>query len=449
MSLASSNPNSLPPNSAANSVAEITDTTFRLPEHVVLGVTHDESGVELGEKIDIASLTLPALKELMASWGEKPYRAQQVYRWLHQRLATSFEEMTDISKAMRQKLAEKAAILFPKVDHVSVSSDGTRKYRLKTYDGHSIESVFIPNASAPGRNALCISSQVGCAMGCTFCATASLKLTRHLAAGEIVGQLYAVLRDLDAVLGPMQPITVNMLDQAGDVDEDGNETEQGKKKAPRRVANIVYMGMGEPLHNYDGVISSIELFGSMDGMGYAARRLTVSTSGLVPQIAKLGVDTDVHIAISLNSTQDSVRNQVMPVNRRWNIDALLAACRDFPLKSRRRITFEYVMLAGVNDSDEDAHRLSGLMQGMRSKVNLIPFNPHPLSPFGRPDAERVEKFRSILDHAHISTFVRTTRGLDIDAACGMLGAEKLMKARADLGLADVDAEKSKRSLHVL
>lgn len=362
-------------------------------------------------RVDLLSLDHVALAAWVEELGERPFRAKQLFRWLHQRLATSFDEMTDLKKDFRARLQERAAISGPTIADVKVSTDGTRKYQLETHDGHMIESVFIPNVSGPGRNALCISSQVGCAMGCTFCATAALKLKRHLSPGEIVGQLYAVTRDVRALGTPV----------------DAENEEPGKP--PRPVTNIVYMGMGEPLHNYAGVVGSADLMGAEDGLAYSPRRITVSTSGLVPAIARLGTDSEVHIAISLNATTDDVRSQVMPVNKRWNIEALMDACRGFPLRARRRITFEYVMLAGVNDTNEDAHRLVKILRGMRSKVNLIPFNPHPLSPFRRPDEKRVAAFQRILDDAQVSTFVRTTRGLDIDAACGMLGAKALEDAR--------------------
>jgi 23S rRNA (adenine2503-C2)-methyltransferase len=377
--------------------------------------------------IDLLSLGRDELAAFVAARGEKPYRARQLFTWLHQRRATTFDQMTDLKKETRAALAAVAAIRAPVVDTVREAKDGTRKYRLTTHDGHAIESVFIPDASGPGKNALCISSQVGCAMGCTFCATASMKLARNLTSGEIVGQLYAVLNDLDANV-PRGP--ARATDPDASIDADDDDAPVGK--LPRRVTNIVYMGMGEPLHNFDGVKGSIALLVDPQGQGYAPRRITVSTSGLVTGLQRLGDETDVHLAVSLNATTDDVRSDVMPVNKKWPIEELLAACRAFPLRARRRITFEYVLLQDVNDTDDDARRLVQLMQGMRGKVNLIPFNPHPLSPFGRPSDERVEAFRRILDEGRVSAFVRTTRGLDIDAACGMLGAQKLEQARGAL-----------------
>jgi 23S rRNA (adenine2503-C2)-methyltransferase len=361
--------------------------------------------------VDLCSLDLQGVSEWMATLGEKPYRARQIFRWLHERGAESFDQMTDLKKALRDRLKESACIIWPTIEDVRVSEDGTRKYQMRTFDDQLIESVYIPRASGPDRNALCISSQVGCALGCRFCATAALKLKRHLHPGEIVGQYHAVLRDLAS------------LEPESEIDSED--------RAPRPVTNIVYMGMGEPLHNYAGVVQSIRLFTAQDGPHLSPRRLTVSTSGMVPAIKQLGEETNVHIAISLNASTDEVRSEIMPINKRWNIAALLEACQSFSLDRRRRITFEYVMLDGINDDEADAHRLIKLLKSLRPKVNLIPFNPHPLSGYARPSSERVEAFRQILEEGHLSVFVRTTRGDDIDAACGMLGAKKLEAIRQD------------------
>jgi 23S rRNA (adenine2503-C2)-methyltransferase len=368
-------------------------------------------------RVDLLSLDREAMEKFVVEdLGERTFRARQIFRWLHDKLAGSFEEMTDLSKKLRHRLEEQAAIVRPSIDDVKVSSDGTRKYQLRTWDDHVIEAVFIPDASGPGRNALCVSSQVGCAMGCRFCATAAIQLKRHLSPGEIAGQLYVVTQDVNENV---------------DLQHRAENQPEGPGKLPRPVTNIVYMGMGEPLHNFAGVVGSSDLITHDDGLGYSSRRLTVSTSGLVPAIERLGEQTDLQIAISLNATTDEVRSDIMPVNKKWRIEDLLQACRDFPLKARRRITFEYVMLAGVNDSDEDARRLIQLVGDLKCKVNLIPFNPHPLSPYERPSNTRVDTFQKILEAAHVSTYRRTTRGLDIDAACGMLGAKKLAKARDD------------------
>jgi 23S rRNA (adenine2503-C2)-methyltransferase len=367
-------------------------------------------------RIDLLSLDDEGLRAWLAERGEKAFRARQIFRWLHDKQVASFEEMTDLKKAFRADLQQEAAIASPEVTDVKVSSDGTRKYQLTTWDEHIVEAVFIPNVSGEGKNALCISSQVGCAMGCTFCATASLKLKRHLSPGEIVGQYHAVCRDLRAAGIATERV----------IDDDTQ---------PRIISNIVYMGMGEPLHNYQGVVGSIRLLTHEEGPFLAPKRITVSTSGLVPAIRRLGQDTDVHIAISLNGSHNEGRVRVMPVNKRYDLEALIGVCKEFPLKRHRRITFEYVMLEGENDSDDDARRVVKLLRGIPTKVNLIPFNAHPLSSFRRPSDERVTAFQRILHDGGLNAFVRTTRGDDIDAACGMLGAKKLEQARAGGGAA--------------
>lgn len=366
---------------------------------------------------DLLEHTPSELLALVTHLGEKPYRSNQLYQALHQQNVGSLDAITNLSKPLRESLKNAVPFNPVTIEAVFQSRDGTRKYQLKTHDGHTIESVFIPNASSPGRNTICISSQVGCAMGCTFCATASLNLTRNLTAGEIVSQIYAVNHDL-RTLGytPTQD------------DEEGRLP----SKNARLIHNIVYMGMGEPLHNYDNVVQSIGILTEQSGLAYSSRRITVSTSGIVKNLTRLGLETDVHVAISLNATTDAVRNEIMPVNLKWDISDLLVACKAFRLDARRRITFEYVMLAGINDSDDDAMRLVHLLRDMRCKINLIPFNAHPLSSFKRPSDERVAAFQSILQSHHLSVFVRTTRGEDIDAACGMLGAKKLEQARQNL-----------------
>ena len=275
-----------------------------------------------------------------------------------------------------------------KIDKVERARDGTRKYALRTGRGDVVEAVFIPDASSPGRNTLCISSQVGCAIDCKFCLTASLGLVRNLKAGEIVEQITRVKEDLGA-------------------DE--------------RIGNIVMMGMGEPLQNYSAVVDALRVMIAEEGHGISPRRITVSTAGLVPRIPKLGEDVPVNLAVSLNATTDEVRDRIMPINKKWNIKALLDACKSFPLPKRRRITFEYVLLADVNDSDEDARRLVKLLKPLRSKVNLIPFNEHAYSPFSRPSDERIERFREIVANGGLTAMVRTPRGDDISAACGQLG----------------------------
>jgi 23S rRNA (adenine2503-C2)-methyltransferase len=330
------------------------------------------------------------LVALAAELGEPKYRAQQLFRWIHQRGARSFEEMSDLSKSLREKLAASHTITSLAPAKVEKSRDGTRKYAFRTAKGDIIESVFIPDASSPGRNTLCISSQVGCAVDCKFCLTASLGLIRNLNAGEIAEQIARVKEDLP---------------------ED------------QRIGNVVMMGMGEPLQNYSAVVESLRIMMSELGHGMSPRRITVSTAGLAPRIPRLGRDVPVNLAVSLNATTDEVRDKIMPINKRWNIEALLSACKQFPLPKRRRITFEYVLLAGINDTDDDARRLVKLLRPMRSKVNLIPFNEHPYSPFKRPSDERIARFQKIVADGELTAMVRTPRGDDISAACGQLGVE--------------------------
>jgi 23S rRNA (adenine2503-C2)-methyltransferase len=346
---------------------------------------------------DLRQLGITELEAFFGELGQPAYRAQQVFRWLHQRGARSFAEMTDLPKALRESLPEQASCAPMEIAKVERGRDGTRKYAFRSAKGDVVESVFIPDASAEGRNTLCISSQVGCAIDCKFCLTASLGLLRNLGPGEIVEQITRVVEDLQRVPGPN-----------GEVD---------------KIGNIVMMGMGEPLQNYNAVISSLRIMGHQLSHHISPRRITVSTAGLAPRIPRLGEDVPVNLAISLNATTDEVRDRIMPINKKYNIATLLKACEDFPLQNRRRITFEYVLLAGVNDTDDDARRLVRLLRSFRCKVNLIPFNEHEYSIFKRPTADRVARFQSIVGAAGLTVLVRTPRGDDISAACGQLGAE--------------------------
>ena len=342
---------------------------------------------------DLRSLRLPELADLLRSLGEKPFRARQIHRWLHRKGAASLEEMTDLPGALRRRLSETTFLATLEVAAERRSRDGTIKWTWRTGDGKLVESVYMPE---PGRKTLCVSSQAGCALGCTFCLTATLGLQRHLGAGEIVDQVARANRRL---------------------------CELGEGRPPRPLTNLVFMGMGEPLHNYQAVKAALDILLSEDGPNFSHRHVTVSTSGLVPQMRLLGEETEVKLAVSLNATTDEVRDRLMPVNRRWPIAELLAACRAFPMKRGRRITFEYVLLAGVNDSDEDAVRLSRLVRGIPTKVNLIPWNPGPGLPFSAPAPERVDAFHGILVARQITAVVRKNRGRDISAACGQLAAE--------------------------
>lgn len=340
--------------------------------------------------VDIASLSLPALTGFVTSLGEKPFRAKQIFKWLHQRGATSFDEMTDLSKGLRARLAETAEIVSVTRDLEQRSVDGTIKYRWKTADGKLIESVYMPS---PERKTLCVSTQVGCAMGCRFCATATLGLMRHLTPSEIVAQVHAVNREVRR--------------------NEGLET-------LRPLTNLVFMGMGEPLHNFENVKAALGLLQSEDGPNFSSRHITVSTVGLVPMIARFAQETDVKLAISLNASDDATRDRIMPVNKRWKIAELMEAVRQFPVKQGRRVTFEYVLMEGVNDTDDDARRLAALLKDVPAKVNLIQYNENPGLGFHSTIDNRAERFRQLLDAAGVAAFIRANRGRDIAAACGQL-----------------------------
>ncbi len=339
---------------------------------------------------DVLDLTHPELAAFLAEQGEKRFRTDQVFQWLHARGVRAFEEMSNLPKASRDKLASVAKIGSLRLDTVQRSTDGTRKLRFLVEDGRAIESVLIPDGD---KMTQCISSQVGCALDCQFCATATLGFGRNLTAGEIVEQVHLARRLLA-------------------------EEEPG-----RRITNLVYMGMGEPLHNYVQVVRSLRILTHDLGGGMSARRITVSTAGLVPGIEKLGrEDVRPNLAVSLNATTDDIRDEIMPVNRKWNIDRLLGAIRAYPLERRRRVTFEYVLLAGVNDSLVDAARLVRLLKNFPCKVNLIPWNPHPLAPYKRPTPAAIEAFQNEVKRLGLPAYLRTPRGDDIDAACGQLAA---------------------------
>lgn len=342
-------------------------------------------------------------REELAAWVAEhldgpAYRATQIFAWLHERRVTSFDAMTNLARADRERLTERATLDPLRVDLVLRSVDGTRKLRLRTDDDEAIECVLIPN---DGRGyTLCVSSMVGCSLTCRFCATATLGFVRNLSTWEIVDQVYRA-QDLLA--------------------EDGRNLEY-----PPRLTNIVLMGMGEPLHNFNQVRRALSILTDPQGAGIAGRRITVSTAGLVPGIerfAREGLAEDVGLAVSLNATTDAVRNEVMPINTRWNIETLLNAVRGLPQPKRRLITFEYVLLDGVNDSPEDAQRLSTLLRGIDGQVNAIPFNPHPMAPYRRPSPARVSAFVERCRRAGLRVHLRTPRGDDIGAACGQLARQ--------------------------
>ena len=317
--------------------------------------------------------------------GHSAYRGEQLWRWVHGRGVRSLDEMSNVPAALRAAIEEPISL---ELTDVQRSVDGTRKLGVKTSDGRSIETVLIPDG---GKMTQCISSQVGCALDCQFCATAKLGLLRNLEVGEIVDQVYLGRRLLE------------------------------KEMPGQRITNLVFMGMGEPLQNFDRVTKAISILTHELGVNLSNRRITVSTVGLVTGIEKLGrLPVRPNLAISLNATTDEVRDEIMPINRRFPLARLLGAIRDYPLEPRRRITFEYVLLDGVNDSDADADRLPGLLAGIPSKVNLIPWNPHEGAPYRRPSAESIERFQNRVKAAGLPAYLRTPRGDDIDAACGQL-----------------------------
>jgi 23S rRNA (adenine2503-C2)-methyltransferase len=332
------------------------------------------------DKVDLKNFSLDELESFITGTGKERFRARQIFKWLYQKDAVSFEAMTNLSRDFRQELEKTSYISTFEPEVVEESSDGTKKYLFRLADGSSVESVLIPDED---RTTLCISSQVGCAMGCEFCLTGTFNLTRNLTAAEIVNQVCAV-----------------------------------KRREP--VRNIVFMGMGEPLHNLDNVIRALKILTDPDGFQFSTRKVTVSTSGLVPEMARLGAEVTVNLAVSLNATTDEVRDAIMPVNRRYPLRELIAACKAFPLPSRRWITVEYVMIRDLNDSLEDARRLVRLISSFPSKVNLIPFNEHEGCSFRSPTQESIDRFHKYLLDKHVTVITRSSRGGDISAACGQL-----------------------------
>ncbi|MEI6207099.1 MAG: 23S rRNA (adenine(2503)-C(2))-methyltransferase RlmN [Desulfuromonadales bacterium] len=333
------------------------------------------------EKVDLKNLTLPDLEQFLKGKGKERFRATQIFKWLYQRDARCFDEMTNISKELRSDLAETACISQLAAETIEEGRDGTRKYLFNLADDNAVESVMIPDE---GRATLCISSQVGCAMACEFCLTGTFKLARNLTTAEIINQIMAVRRDVE-------------------------------------IRNIVFMGMGEPLHNLDNVIPAIQIMLDGNGLQLSNRRVTVSTCGLVPEMVRLGREIpNVNLAVSLNATTDELRDRLMPVNRSYPLKALLQACREFPLPGRRKITFEYVMLGGVNDSLADARRLLRLTSDIPNKVNLIPFNEHEGCGFKAPALAVIDAFHTYLIDRNVTVITRDSRGGDISAACGQL-----------------------------
>jgi len=399
-------------------------------------------------RLDLMGLPKTAIRDLFEEAGldakQAKLRSKQVYHWLYHRGVTDFDAMTDIGKTMRPWLDERFIVGRPNIIEAQHSTDGTRKWLLQTDDGHDFEMVFIPDAD---RGTLCVSSQVGCTLNCTFCHTGTMKLVRNLTPGEIVGQVM-LARD---ALGEWPNSSASPQRKLGSVpdhaelpekdpsvrwDDDDFADETEYRADGRLLTNIVMMGMGEPLYNFDNVRDALKLVMDGEGLGLSRRRITLSTSGVVPAIAKCGDEIGVNLAVSLHAVTKEVRDEIVPLNRKYGIEELLEACAAYPKASNaRRITFEYVMLDGKNDSDEDAHELVRLLKhyDLPAKVNLIPFNPWPGSAYECSTPERIKSFSNIVFENGISAPVRTPRGRDIDAACGQLktAAEKKSRAQRD------------------
>ena len=338
-------------------------------------------------RMDIKNLS----KEQLGAWleqnGIKPYRAGQIFKWIYYHQVDNFISMTDLGQELRERLADQFTVPRLDIEKIEISRDGSQKFLFRLADGNHVESVLIPEKN---HFTLCISSQVGCAMGCKFCLTAKNGLTRNLAAGEIISQV----RDIKNRIGIDPPLS-----------------------------NIVLMGMGEPLANYQNVIQAIHtLTDSSFGLDFSTRRVTLSTAGLVSELLQLGNDATVNLAVSLNATDNETRSRLMPVNRKYPLEMLLKACQNYPLAPRKRITFEYILMKDVNDSPENARKLAQLLRSVKAKINLIPFNEYPGSLFNRPDEKRILKFQDILVQHHYTAMIRYSKGQDISAACGQLRA---------------------------
>ena len=345
------------------------------------------------KKTDIKELTNDQLVLWLENKDLEPYRAAQILKWIYLRQADTFDIMTDVGKEIRELLSRHFSIARLEKARIETSQDGSKKYLFKLNDGKYVESVLIPEKD---HYTLCISSQVGCAQGCRFCLTARGGFVRNLTRGEIINQVRDVSKCLDD---------------------------------SKRLTNIVLMGMGEPLANYSNVVSAVNTITDSDtGLGFSSRRLTISTAGLTPKLSDLGRDTTVNLAISLNATDNKSRNMLMPINRKYPLEKLLDACAEYPLKPRRKITFEYTLIKGVNDSIKDAKRLVKLLRPIRAKINLIPFNAYEGSEFNRPEESVILSFKEILNKNNYTAIIRHSKGQDISAACGQLSANLMWDA---------------------
>lgn len=347
----------------------------------------------MSQKINLLDFNYPQMRAFFSELGEKPYRAQQVMQWIHQAGFHDFSQMTNLGKALRERLSLIAEIRLPEIVTCQKSSDGTHKWLLKLDCGNSIETVFIPEAK---RGTLCVSSQIGCALNCSFCSTAKQGFNRNLSSGEIIGQVRLAVRELSQQQGAHD----------------------------KRVTNVVMMGMGEPLLNFDNVVTAMDIMMDDFAYGLSKRRVTLSTSGVLPELERLRDASPVALAVSLHAPNDQLRNQLVPINKKYPLVELMALCKDyFKNEPKRQVTFEYVMLKGVNDQPEHAEQLIKLLKNVPSKVNLIPFNPFPMTEYQRSSQATIDAFRDRLVAKGINTITRKTRGDDIDAACGQLAGE--------------------------
>jgi 23S rRNA (adenine2503-C2)-methyltransferase len=354
------------------------------------------------QTINLLDLDRKAMESFLVELGCKPFHGRNVFKWIHKHGLTDFDRMTDISKALRQQLADRAGVVPPQICFEQPSRDGTRKWIVELEDGQRVETVFIPDGH---RGTLCVSSQVGCALDCSFCSTARQGFNRNLSVGEIIGQVWLASRELD-----------------------------------RPLTNVVMMGMGEPLANYDAVVPAMGMMQDDLAYGLSKYRVTLSTSGIVPALRRLREVSDVSLAVSLHAPDNELRDELVPINRKYPLEQLVPACRDFVRgDKRRRVTWEYVMLDGVNDSDSHAKALIRLLEGTPSKFNLIPFNPFPGTGYRTSSPERIEVFRQRLMRAGIMSVTRKTRGDDIDAACGQLVGRVRDRTRRQTAVAAVSS----------
>lgn len=349
------------------------------------------------QKTNILSLNRERLEQYFLDMGEKRFRASQVMKWVYQSGVVDFSAMSNISKALREQLAENACVEAPGIKTRQLSTDGTCKWLMSLADGNAVETVFIPEND---RGTLCVSSQVGCSLHCSFCSTARQGFNRNLAVDEIIGQVWRAVQELAEIT-------------AGSA----------------RITNIVMMGMGEPLANFDSVVEAMDLMMDDLAFGLARKRVTLSTAGMVPVMGKLRERSHVSLAVSLHAANDELRNELVPLNKKYPLGELIPACRDYVAGSKQKVTFEYVMLAGVNDSPADARQLARLLAGVPSKVNLIPFNPFPGAGYQCPERRDIDRFREILMKSGLITVTRKTRGDDIDAACGQLRGSVMDRTR--------------------